>query len=79
MAEHKNDAATTARDRVLIVGAAGAVGTALAREIIKLKGPKSVIAVLRKTPLPTDLSEVGPRTLTHSNRGRVCLCAWCSG
>eukprot|EP00037_Helgoeca_nana_P037679 m.17078 g.17078 ORF g.17078 m.17078 type:complete len:346 (-) comp9205_c0_seq1:133-1170(-) len=43
--------------RVLIIGAAGAVGKALARAILARRGPDSVIAVLRRTPLPCDLRQ----------------------
>ena len=37
--------------KVLIIGAAGAIGKELTKAILKKRGPGSVIAALRKTPL----------------------------
>ena len=42
--------------KVLIIGASGAVGKKLAAAIVARRGPNSVIAALRRTPLPASLS-----------------------
>jgi tRNA G18 (ribose-2'-O)-methylase SpoU/nucleoside-diphosphate-sugar epimerase len=42
--------------KVLIIGASGAIGKALAREIIARRGPGSVVACLHRSPLPADLA-----------------------
>jgi len=49
------------RQKILIFGASGAIGKQLVREVTSKHGAQSVIAVLRKTPLP--------QTLTHGDNG----------
>jgi hypothetical protein len=43
------------RTRVLIIGASGAIGKELVATISATRGPSSVVAALRKTPLPAAL------------------------
>ena len=45
--------------KVLIIGAAGAIGKQLTEKILKTKGPGSVIAALRKTPLSKEIRNLG--------------------
>ena len=45
------------KNKVLVIGCAGAVGTALAEQIIAMRGAGSVVAALRRTPLPVGLAE----------------------
>ena len=55
--EGEEKGAEGAKRKVLIIGCAGAVGTALAERILATRGPLSVVAALRRTPLPEGLAE----------------------
>lgn len=46
------------RNKVLIIGASGAIGRELTKAIVAVRGPGSVIAALRKTRLPADIEAV---------------------
>ena len=47
----------TSPEKILLIGASGAVGKQLARELVRRKGKGTVIAALRRTPLPADLAD----------------------
>ena len=48
--------------KVLVIGAAGAIGKSLTAAF--LRSGIDVVAALRKTPLPDSMSQIGPGKLT---------------
>jgi nucleoside-diphosphate-sugar epimerase len=65
--EHK-----TAMKNILVIGAAGQIGSELVPYLRKIYGDQHVVATFNHTPLPANIMEAGPSAKVNSTDG-ICL------